>query len=85
MSISEFTKVGGLQAVEERLIAVQDFESRLDELDKLAETYQVSSSILSDPASYSTGPLCSAHTVLHNASCVCWLPLRPGAATAHSS
>lgn len=29
--------------MEERLIAVQDFESRLDELDKLAEIYQVSS------------------------------------------
>lgn len=33
--------MGSLQAAEERLIAVQDFESRLDELDKLAETYRV--------------------------------------------
>jgi hypothetical protein len=40
-SITEFTKAGGLQAVEERLIAVQDYEAKLDELDRLAETYRV--------------------------------------------
>lgn len=41
-SITDFTKVGGLQATEERLIAVQDYEANLDELDRLAETYRVS-------------------------------------------
>lgn len=41
-SITDFTKVGGLQAAEERLIAVQDYEAKLDELDRLAETYRVS-------------------------------------------
>lgn len=44
-SISEFTNVGGLQAVEERLIAVQDYEAKLEELDKQAETYQVRSAV----------------------------------------
>jgi hypothetical protein len=39
---ADFTSLGGLQAVEERLLAVQDFEAKLDELDKLAETYRVS-------------------------------------------
>lgn len=41
MAISKFTHVGGLQAVEERSIAVQDFEAKLEELDRLAETYRV--------------------------------------------
>jgi hypothetical protein len=41
-SVVEFTQAGGLQAVEERLIAVQDFESKLEELGGLADTYQVS-------------------------------------------
>lgn len=41
VAISKFTQVGGLQAVEERSIAVQDFEAKLEELDRLAETYRV--------------------------------------------
>jgi hypothetical protein len=41
VAISKVTRVGGLQAVEERSIAVQDFESKLEELDRLAETYRV--------------------------------------------
>lgn len=42
VAISKFTRVGGLQAVEERSVAVQDFEAKLEELDRLAETYRVS-------------------------------------------
>lgn len=45
VSISGFTKVGGLQAVEERLIAVQDYEAKLEELDRLSETYRVSPAV----------------------------------------
>lgn len=41
VAISKVTQVGGLQAVEERSIAAQDFESKLEELDRLAETYRV--------------------------------------------
>lgn len=39
--IAGFTKLGGLPAVEERLVAVQDYETRLEELGKRAELYQV--------------------------------------------
>ena len=52
-AISQFTKVGGLQAVEERLISVQDFESKLEELDKLAETYTVRAGMVVEPVSCS--------------------------------
>jgi hypothetical protein len=39
--IGEFTKLGGLTAVEERLVGVQDIEAKLEELGKRAELYQV--------------------------------------------
>uniref|UniRef100_A0A383V949 AAA+ ATPase domain-containing protein n=1 Tax=Tetradesmus obliquus TaxID=3088 RepID=A0A383V949_TETOB len=38
--IGEFTKLGGLAAVEERLVGVQDIEAKLEELGKRAELYQ---------------------------------------------
>jgi hypothetical protein len=39
--IGEFTKLGGLAAVEERLVGVQDIEAKLGEMGKRAELYQV--------------------------------------------
>jgi hypothetical protein len=54
VSISEFTKVGGLQAVEERLVAVQDYQAKLEEIDRLAETYRVSPAVTADVCHYLT-------------------------------
>ncbi|KAF6265404.1 dynein heavy chain 6 [Scenedesmus sp. NREL 46B-D3] len=47
--IEEFTKLGGLAAVEERLVGVQDIEAKLEELGKRAELYQAREGIFKLP------------------------------------